>query len=188
MDVSCSILRETKVGVEVRAHRRHPDPSISTLANGLLKRWKSLFSSTAPLAASAKANKQAQRRGAPAHAHAHITAAVSSSSAEAAEAASEAIAVRDSAATLQVRQRAVEGFAAVLRRVDKPVGKADGKSVRNAKGGQPGNIGESSDPLEFPLGCPLSSPAELNRIAQEIEQEAYVEGEGDTDSYRSKVR
>ena len=96
MDVSCSILRETKVGIEVRAHRRHPDPSISALANGLLKRWKSLFSSTAPLAASAKANKQAQRGGAPAHAHAHITAAVSSSSAEAAEAASEAIAVRDS--------------------------------------------------------------------------------------------
>lgn len=179
MDVSCSILRETKVGIEVRAHRRHADPSISALANGLLKRWKSLFSSTAPLAASAKANKQAQRGGAPAHAHAHITAAVSSSSAEAAEAASEAIAVRDSAATLQVRQRAVEGFAAVLRRVDKPVGKADGKSV-NAKGGQPGNIGESSNPL--------SSPAELDRIAQEIEQEAYVEGEGDTDSYRSKVR
>ena len=187
MDVSCSILRETKVGVEVRAHRRHPDPSISALANGLLKRWKSLFSSTAPLAASAKAGK-GQRGGT----LAHVSATVASTSAEAAEAASEAVAVRDSAATLQVRQRAVEGFAAVLRRVDKSVDQSVGKSVGNsvgkANGGQAENIGEPKNPLKMPSGTPLSSPADLDRIAQQIEQEAFVEGEGDTDSYRSKVR
>ena len=99
MDVSCSILRETKVGVEVRAHRRHPDPTISTLANGLLKRWKALFSSTAPLAASGKGGKAS---GAGASSSVSLSATVSSSSAEAAEAASDAAVVRDSAATMQV--------------------------------------------------------------------------------------
>ena len=141
MDVSASILRETKVGIEVRAHRRHPDPSISTLSTSLLKRWKALFAATAPLAA-------LRPSGTPVS----VSATVASTSAEAADAASELAAVRDSAATMQVRQRAVQGFAKVL--------------VKGTGGGSGGAAG-----LDASAGA---------QMAQAIEREVYQDGGGDT--------